>query len=170
MDYCRIYLQDYKLCTFLFFYYYSCAIINVNQNDFPSLLQRHLFLNMRLLPRGMHTMAHYSTPIANQVYWQNVQTFSCLQWTNQTKVIKIAQHNKCFKWFPNSIENATLNDFCCVLLKNDSIPSWQTSLVLSRTPFYCYDLLQSRCIARHQLLGVLLESYPIPHEQWPPVQ
>jgi len=29
----------------------------------------------------------------------NFQTFSCSQWTNKTKVIEIAQHNKCFKWF-----------------------------------------------------------------------
>jgi len=42
---------------------------------------------------------NYSTPIANQVYWQILQTFSCLQWTNQTKVMEIAQHNKRFKWF-----------------------------------------------------------------------
>jgi len=34
------------------------------------------------------------TPIANQVYQKNVQTFSCLQWTNQTKIIEIAKH-KC---------------------------------------------------------------------------
>jgi len=33
---------------------------------------------------------------------------------------------------PNSTENATFND------------SWQASLVLSRTPFYCNDLLQTR--------------------------
>jgi len=41
----------------------------------------------------------YSIPIANQVYWQHLQTFSCFQRTNQTKVIEIAQLNKFFKWF-----------------------------------------------------------------------
>jgi len=28
---------------------------------------------------------NYSTPIANQVYWHNLQNFSCLQGTNKTK-------------------------------------------------------------------------------------
>jgi len=47
---------------------------------------------------------------------------------------------------PNSTENATFND------------SWQASLVLSRTPFYCNDLLQTRCITRHQLLAEILAN------------
>uniref|UniRef100_A0A673HPQ8 Immunoglobulin domain-containing protein n=1 Tax=Sinocyclocheilus rhinocerous TaxID=307959 RepID=A0A673HPQ8_9TELE len=33
---------------------------------------------------------------------------------------------------------------------------WQASFVLSRVPYCCYDLLQKRYIARHQLLGALL--------------
>jgi len=41
----------------------------------------------------------YLIPIANQVYWQHLQTFSCFQRTNQTKVIEMAQLNKFFKWF-----------------------------------------------------------------------
>jgi len=30
---------------------------------------------------------NYSTPFANKVYWLNLQTFSSLQWTNQTPTL-----------------------------------------------------------------------------------
>jgi len=42
--------------------------------------------------------------------------------------------------------------------KSNSTSSWQASLVLSRTPFCCYDLLQTRCITRHQLLAAFLRN------------
>jgi len=54
-----------------------------------------------------------------------------------------------------STENATFNDFRS---QNYSTSSWQASLVLGRTPFCCYDLLQTWCITRHQLLAAFLRN------------
>jgi len=39
-------------------------------------------------------------------------------------------------------------------VSNYSTSSWQASLVLSRTPFCSYNLLQTRYITRHQFLAV----------------
>jgi len=52
-----------------------------------------------------------STPIANHVNWQYLQTFSCLQ-INQTQVIEITQQMFQLVNSPYSTENATFNDFC----------------------------------------------------------
>jgi len=41
------------------------------------------------------TVHNYSTiPLKIRFVGNILQTFSCLQWTNQTKVIEIAQHSK----------------------------------------------------------------------------
>jgi len=78
---------------------------------------------------------------------------------NQTKVIKIAQY-KCFKLglgFPQ----IQLKRHLLMTSAVSKCPtlSWQASLVLSRTHSRCFfDLLQTRCITRHQLLAAFLRN------------
>jgi len=52
-----------------------------------------MYMNMNLY------VQLYSKIFNPHCNWQHLQTFSCFQRTNQTKVIEIAQLNKFFKWF-----------------------------------------------------------------------
>jgi len=62
----------------------------------------------------------------------------------------MAQHNKCFKWFPqNQLKKQ---------LKKLFNPFMASIFFLVEHPFWCHDLLQMRSITRHQLLAAFLRN------------